>query len=156
MIVVAALTFAYYFALKPDWTFQTATTSPFYLVLSLVVTFSYYIYFESSEKRATIGKQVLEMQVTDLYGDRISVTDAFVRSLVKNAPSIVTSIVFMTYGPVPQTAEAMTSPSFLISTGMSILSLCFALMMLFTPRRQMLHDLLANTVVLKKYNNEQF
>ncbi len=77
--------------------------------------------FESSTGRATIGKHLCGIQVTDLSGRRITFRAAFVRQLVKLASS----------------------------------ALCFIpyFVALFTARRQALHDLIAESVVV--YGREE-
>ncbi len=55
----------------------------------------YYAYFESSEKMATIGKQVLGMKVTNLEGGRISFLNAYGRYLAKFVSAIIILIGYL-------------------------------------------------------------
>lgn len=82
---------------------------------ALVVLF-YSPIFESSLVRATIGKHLCGIQVSDTAGRRITFGAAFIRLLVK-----------------------------LVSPALAFIPYLFAL---FTKRRQALHDLVADTVVV--------
>jgi uncharacterized RDD family membrane protein YckC len=83
---------------------------------AIAVWFFYGPVLESSEIRATIGKHLMGIQVTDLMGRRISLR----ASLIRNVMKIVSgAIVFIGY-----------------------------IMALFSSKKQGLHDLLADTVVL--------
>lgn len=86
------------------------------VVGGLVLWFLYAPFLESSVVRATIGKKLMGIQVTDLNGGRISFRAAMVRALMK-----------------------------LIS---SCLMLIPHLLVFFTERRQALHDIVAETVVV--------
>jgi len=56
----------------------------------LLVAFLYWPLMESSERQATIGKQLLGIQVTDANGAQLS----FVRSLLRNLAKIISSLPF--------------------------------------------------------------
>lgn len=86
------------------------------VVGSLVVWFFYAPILESSEIRATLGKHLVDIQVTDTMGRRISLRTATVRNILKFISSLLLFIGFV-----------------------------FAL---FTQKKQTLHDLLADTVVV--------
>ena len=62
--------------------------------VSLVVQWLYFAYFESGEQQATWGKQILNIYVTDLQGDRISFGTATGRYFAK----IVTGLVPLALG----------------------------------------------------------
>lgn len=83
---------------------------------SLVVWFFYAPIFESSEIRATVGKQLMGIQVVDLSGRRLTFRAALIRNLMK-----------------------------LVSSAILLLGYVFAL---FSSRRQTLHDLVADSVVV--------
>ncbi len=86
------------------------------VVGSLVVLFFYAPILESSEIRATLGKHLVGIQVTDPMGRRISLRAAMVRNVLKFVSSMLLFIGFF-----------------------------FAL---FTQKKQALHDLLADTLVV--------
>ncbi len=86
-------------------------------LIGLMIGWIYYSLQESSSKRATLGKRVMGLQVTDLNGRQIS----FWRSTARY-----------------------------FSTLLSALLLCVGyLMVLFNPKRQALHDLIAGTLVMR-------
>jgi uncharacterized RDD family membrane protein YckC len=89
-----------------------------WLVL-IVLNFAYFVYFESSEKQGTLGKQAMGLIVTDIYGERISAMNALGRRASK-----IVSAFFMLIG---------------------------YLMQPFTEKRQALHDMMASTLVYKKF-----
>jgi uncharacterized RDD family membrane protein YckC len=86
------------------------------VVGGLIVWFFYAPFFESSVIRATIGKKLMGIQVSDVAGGRLSFKAAFLRSVMK------------------------------------FVSSCFLfiphLLALFTQRRQALHDIVAESVVV--------
>lgn len=82
----------------------------------LAVWFFYAPILESSEVRATIGKHLMGIQVSDLTGRRISFRASLVRNVLK-----------------------------LVSAAIVFIGFFFAL---FTKRKQTLHDMLADTVVV--------
>ena len=66
-----------------------------------LLTMGYYIYFESSEKQGTIGKQVIGLTVVDKDGQRIGVGKAALRYFSR----ILSSILFIGYIMVAFTAK---------------------------------------------------
>lgn len=88
----------------------------------LIVWFFYAPILESSEVRATLGKYLMGIQVTDLSGRRISIRSSCVRNILK-----------------------------IVSAAIVFFGFFFAL---FTRRKQTLHDLLADTVVV--YGRSEF
>lgn len=86
------------------------------VVGGLLLWFLYAPFLESSVIRATIGKKLMGIQVTDINGGRISFRAAMVRALMK----LISSCLMF----VPH------------------------LLAFFTERRQALHDMVAETVVV--------
>lgn len=82
----------------------------------IVLWFFYAPVLESSELRATLGKYVMEIQVVDLNGQRLSLRAAVVRNLMKIVSGAILLIGY--------------------------------LMVFFTGKKQTLHDLVAETVVV--------
>jgi len=58
-------------------------------ILSLALQILYFSYFESSEKQASLGKQVMGIKVVDLNGNRLS----FMNALGRNASRIISGAV---------------------------------------------------------------
>lgn len=86
------------------------------VVGGLVLWFLYAPFLESSVVRATIGKKLMGIQVSDINGGRISFRAAMIRSLMK---LISSCLMFIPH-----------------------------LLAFFTDRRQALHDMVAETVVV--------
>ena len=85
--------------------------------LSVLVTWFYFAWLESSARRATPGKQALGLVVTDLGGNRISFLRATGRFFAKFLSALILLIGFI--------------------------------MAAFTERHQVLHDKIADTVVVR-------
>ncbi len=73
-------------ALLPARLFDVSTFtglfSGFSTILSLIIVYGYYTFFEGSS-RATIGKMLLNLRVTSISGDPMNYTKALVRNLTK-------------------------------------------------------------------------
>jgi uncharacterized RDD family membrane protein YckC len=95
-------------------------------IASLVITFVYYVLFESSKLQATPGKLALRLRVTDLNGQRVTIGRAAARNVVRIAGLI--------FGLIP--------------------IICY-LAIAWTQRKQGLHDLMASTLVLNGSVQEQ-
>lgn len=95
---------------------MTIASSIIPVIGGVVFWFFYAPIFESSSARATLGKYVMGLQVTDLSGGRITLRAAIIRNLLK-----------------------------LVSLAFLFIGFLFAL---FTARKQAVHDLLAETLVL--------
>lgn len=94
-------------------------------VASMVITYLYYVFFETSKWQATPGKLALRLRVTDMNGQRLTVQRAAIRNLVRLAGLL--SGVIPIIGLVPL--------------------MCY-LAVTWTQRKQGLHDLMASTLVL--------
>lgn len=82
-----------------------------------VANFIYHVVMESSVKQGTIGKQLLNIKVCDLYGERITVAHAAGRNLAKLL-SVLTLFIGYLYA-------------------------------FFNKKQQCLHDVIAETLVVK-------
>lgn len=87
-------------------------------LIGVVAGWLYWAGMESSARQATIGKQVMNIYVTDLFGQRISFMRATGRYLGKILSGMILLIGYFMAG--------------------------------FTARKQALHDILANTLVLDR------
>ncbi|MEY3050797.1 MAG: hypothetical protein RLY31_582 [Bacteroidota bacterium] len=72
--------------------------SPSGRLLGLLVSVSYFILFESSEKQATFGKQIVGIVVTDEQGERISIGQATGRYFGKLVSGLILGIGFIMAG----------------------------------------------------------
>ena len=82
-----------------------------------VLPLLYFAYMESTPERATFGKKIAGIAVTDQNGERLS----FVRSLIRNLAKIVSSIPLLA--------------GFVIAA--------------FTKKKQALHDIISDTLVVR-------
>lgn len=92
-----------------------------FLLTSLVSAFCYFTVLESSEKQGTCGKQIMKLKVVNADGERITFLHATGRLFSRLLTTIANYILF---------------------SGV--------LIMLFTPRKQVLHDLITSTVVIEE------
>lgn len=60
-----------------------------YSLATLIIAWVYFAGMESSDKQATLGKQLLQLKVTDLTGERISFGKATARYFSKIISSII-------------------------------------------------------------------
>lgn len=99
--------------------FDEATIKANEMALNLVSFIAYLLYFavmESSERQATLGKQLLGIRVSRLNGERLTLARAIGRYAAKIPSALILLIGFIMAG--------------------------------FTARKQALHDLIADTVVV--------
>lgn len=59
--------------------------------IAFLITIGYFVYFESSDKQATIGKSVMGLKVVRQDGQKMQVSDAIIRYLSK----ILSAVIFM-------------------------------------------------------------
>ena len=74
-------------------------------ILIALITFLYYGFFESSNRQATPGKQLLGMRVTGLKGERLSTTRAWFRQFTKLATLAMSGLGYL---PAMFTVRAQT------------------------------------------------
>jgi uncharacterized RDD family membrane protein YckC len=86
-------------------------------VVAIITTWLYFALMESSSWQATLGKKLLGLYVTDISGQRLSLSRATGRTFAKYLSSITAGIGY--------------------------------LMCAFTAKKQALHDMVANCLVLR-------
>ena len=101
------------------------------VLMGLLIVFAYYVLFECSRFQATPGKLALGLRVSDLSGKRLGLWRAAVRNMVRLSSACVGILPFMVFLP----------------------SICY-IAVAFTARKQGLHDLLAQTLVLNGRANK--
>jgi uncharacterized RDD family membrane protein YckC len=138
-----------YFILKMD--VQGLEYNKIAQPISFAIAIAYYSLFESGSKQGTWGKQILDLKVTDMTGDRISLNTAFTRTLTKLIPSIIGYTSLFVFGMIDKNNPDFKGPAFIIPNAMAGVMLIMYLIATITARRQAAHDLVAGTVVLKKY-----
>lgn len=116
-----------------------------FLSISLPV-WLYFAFSEQSSHQATIGKRMFRLQVAATTGDRIGFGQAILRTVIKLTPWELTHLTLML--PVPLWWDPMPSlrPGIII---VYILIGMYLLTMLLNSRRQSLHDIIAQTVVVE-------
>ncbi len=67
-------------------------------ILVALISVGYFVYYESSEKQATFGKQAIGIVVTDIHGGRISVGQAVGRYFSKILSAMILLIGFFMAG----------------------------------------------------------
>lgn len=101
---------------------------------------------ESSSRQATPGKMVLGIKVTDIDEKQVSLGRAIGRNLIKLAPGIIVialAIIIFAVASDPMTMSPLIS---LVSILLVIPYVAIA----FTAKRQGLHDMIANCLVVVK------
>ncbi|MEO8972866.1 MAG: RDD family protein [Ktedonobacteraceae bacterium] len=117
-----------------------------FLTVSLPTWF-YFTLSERSKRQGTIGKQLLGLQVTDMAGQRISFGRALLRTMVKLAPWEITHLSLMLPTPIFQEDSPKFRPGLIVA---NLLLITYIALVVVTPRKQSLHDLLARTIVLER------
>jgi uncharacterized RDD family membrane protein YckC len=107
----------------------------------------YFILLESSSRRATVGKRILKLQVTDLDRDRINLFRAFIRTLIKILPWELLFVALLLPEPIFLDPASIARPAmFLVYFLLGI----YMIAMIASPRKRGIHDLLAGTLVLNE------
>jgi uncharacterized RDD family membrane protein YckC len=102
---------------------------------------------ESSGFQATPGKMLLGIKVTDIDGNRVSLVRAIGRNLAKNAPSAFLAGLTILLYAVASDPRAMRALTSLLYT---LLPIPFFLVIAFTQKKQGVHDMMANSLVVMK------
>ena len=114
--------------------YESLVVSPVAIIsYSFVVVFIFFIYetiFLSSSRMATPGKQLLGIKVTDMDGNRISFSCAVFRGIIKFGLIIV--------GRIPPAIGCL-----------SWLNLLNPFLIVYSEKKQAIHDYIAGTVVVK-------
>ncbi len=123
-------------------------------VFNLLAAWLYYAFFEASEKQGTPGKNLMKIGVTDLSIARINFMQASRRFAWRFGPFLATiTIAFVALAPKMFSGTSdMVSAGITFSIWMLVSILAFLAGLLtagFTKRRQAVHDLLAQTLVVK-------
>ncbi|MEY4539105.1 MAG: hypothetical protein RLZZ306_862 [Bacteroidota bacterium] len=64
-------------------------------LLSFAIQVSYFTYFESSERQATIGKSAMGLIVADENGNRLDTTKALIRNIMRIVSSFICLIGYL-------------------------------------------------------------
>lgn len=85
---LGVISFATGMSFKTGWV--SVVYSPGSL-LALIFVAAYYVYFETSDKQATLGKQILNIKVVKQDGSKMKTSDAILRYFGK----IISAVIFM-------------------------------------------------------------
>ena len=125
----------------------TLTEGPLAEIYGIAFTnlalFAYFVYFESSRAQATPGKKWMNLRVIDLEGKRISFLRAFIRYFARGMPSIVLVIV-----------DVASNGTGIINEHMGfyfLIPVATYAPILFMDMKQGVHDIMAGTVVVKRF-----
>ena len=115
------------------------------LTVSLPV-WLYFIFSEQSTHQATFGKRLLRVRVTRVSGERMSFAQAVLRTAIKLLPWELTHLSLML--PVPMWWDP--TPNLRVGIVIAyVLVGVYVLVMLLNRRRQSVHDMIAQTVVVE-------
>jgi uncharacterized RDD family membrane protein YckC len=127
---------------------RSARTLTLFLLMAVTLpAWAYFAATEASPRRATLGKRLMRLSVSDAYGERIGFARALFRNGVKLLPWGLTHMT-LAY-PTPVYLEAAPDrfrPGFLVVYALLGLYLGAAML---TRRKQSLHDLAAGTYVIR-------
>lgn len=146
--------------LDPNWMASPSLFEGYILLTISLPVWCYFAFSESSSWRATIGKRLLGLRVTDVAGKRIGIGRSVLRTAVKLLPWDLAHLTIALPAPLfidPNSgALDWTRGEFRLG-----FILVYALIgvtvvtMVRTSRRQALHDLAASTVVLHRPKRER-
>lgn len=138
-------------ALNKKFSFTRLTTGPqierWVLLTVSLPTWLYFTLSERSKRQGTIGKQLLGLQVADIAGQRISFGRALLRTMVKLAPWEITHLSLLLPTPLFQEDAPKFRPGLIVA---NLLLIAYIALVVVTPRKQSMHDLVARTVVLER------
>jgi uncharacterized RDD family membrane protein YckC len=119
-----------------------------YLLFTVSVpVWLYFLFMESSRRKATFGKRLLRLEVADAYGSRISMARSAWRTLVKLIPWELTHLTLCLPTPIfYEGSDDRLRPGFWFVYGLIGLYLTAAMI---TRRKQSVHDLAAGTYVIR-------
>ena len=106
----------------------------------------YFVLCISSKWQATIGMRWLGIEVTSLSGESIGIGLALLRSLVMLIPFELNHIVMFYPTPIWSDPKPGFRYGFIVT---SVLMIVYLAAVLLTEHHQSIHDLLANTIVVK-------
>ncbi|MEM8531270.1 MAG: RDD family protein, partial [Chloroflexota bacterium] len=104
---------------------------------------TYFVLSDWSRRGATLGKRLLNIAVTDMAGQRVSLTRAFVRTAIKLLPWELTHMVFV----FAIGAQQFTIPQQTLLIIANLLLVIYLAVVILTRGRRSIHDVLVGTTV---------
>ncbi|MEM7112309.1 MAG: RDD family protein [Chloroflexota bacterium] len=117
-----------------------------FLTVSLPI-WLYFIWGERSARQATLGKRLMGLKVVADSDEKPSWQQVFSRTVLKLIPWELFHLAFMLPVPLLNDPTAAFRPGFLMGFVVLIL---YLLVLVQTPRRQSIHDVIARTYVVAK------
>lgn len=135
--------------------FDRLTTGPrieaWVLLTVSAPSWLYFAWSESSRRGATLGKRLLKLEVARTTGARLSFGRALARTLLKLVPWELAHLSLLL--PTPIMVDPGSGPRVGLILIYPLIGL-YVVTMIFSRRKQSLHDLLLGTVVLDLRRNE--
>ncbi len=110
-------------------------------------TWLYFTLTEQSARQATLGKRLLDLQVKTVNEKRLTFWQALLRTLIKLLPWELTHLTLLTPTPLWWDSDPSLRPGLVI---VYVLLGLYLATMLLNPRRQSIHDLIVNSMVVLK------
>ena len=107
----------------------------------------YFAFSEHSSRRATLGKRLFRIQVMRPSGDKIGFERAVIRTAIKLLPWELTHLTLLV--PVPIWWDSSPEIRFGL-IAVYVLIAIYLITMVVNKRRQSLHDILVDTVVIRQ------
>lgn len=118
--------------------------------INWVLPLGYFVGFNSSKYQGTIGKIIVGIRITDLSGNRISVIRALARYCVPNIFLVFQVLCFIYFWSSYLARSISEGILALILLFFSSIGLIIGyLMTAFTVRKQALHDIVCETLVIR-------
>jgi uncharacterized RDD family membrane protein YckC len=129
-----------------DWLKAGGFPLEAYTLLTISLpTWLYFAWSEQSTWQATIGKRIFRLIVTDIVGARIGFGRAMLRTVIKLLPWELAHVTVNLPTSIWFEPEPKFRPGFLVVPALLVL---YPALILWTRRRQSLHDVIAKTVVV--------
>ena len=128
-------------------------------ILPSVVFMAYFVLFESSELRGTVGKYLMNLQVRHIGDTFVNLQQAFIRNLLRFVFMFVASYaqlgMYMAAGVDPQELRDPEVAQDYVGLTMTVFVIFIVLFLLpyliaLGKKKQTLYDIIAKTIVTKK------
>jgi len=130
-----------------EWFYSGVNTQVYMLLTISLPIWLYFILTERSAWQATLGKRIVKLKVVKgLSGERIGIVQSLIRTAIKLLPWEIAHLT----NNFPEPLMYASEPTFRIGFAfVGLLMGAYMALVLFTKRKQGLHDLIAKTVVLR-------
>lgn len=115
------------------------------MIYSLSIILFYYVFFESSKYRATPGKMLFNLYVTDIYNHKLSLTRAMYRYILWILPTLPLFFL-ITMGSSSKHEAILANLLWLLLIAFSLMFV-WIIPIFFTKERKTVYDMLSSTRV---------